>query len=526
MDRIAEDPSTASSPALAHGQDAGAPNSAVPNAVRGEGPTSTQSANQAAEAPASRSLWRRLLEFLGHAGESDAERRERRRRMSLVIFVASAILQISAIVVITVLAATRLSPQPERRGQTQFEACSDLAILNLIWLGRVVFVVYLLFWARWMKRVLTRRRDTARAAAQANPAASANAQGDVDIEAEALMEPTNPTLTDYICPMNVIAMHILLIKLSPALTLVWFVTGLLLTIQRGGHCRTASPLITALTTTLLLIIYIRFLIHLVLSTLRIVMARRRSNQRTIGKLSQSEVDRIPLVLYIPPPPEVKEDSTSPEPPSRPISYPPSLPKPPPRAVTKKKRFIHFRPKRLRSSTLSMEGDLEQGVVQNSLGAINSLALVNSWDAMWAPAPYPLVRLPENKATCTICLCDFEEPKKVGAGRPPASPVNVEAAETPSVPPLSPAAGQPPGTIEEVEVEAPRAADAQTVERADDEGADALQPLRLLSCGHAYHKECIDPWLTQKSGRCPYCQTRVEIPPPPKGRRRWWRPWRG
>lgn len=64
-------------------------------------------------------------------------------------------LQVLVVVLLTAAAATNKSPQPEHPGQTEFGACSDLAILNLIWLGRVLFVVYLLFWARWIKRVLT-----------------------------------------------------------------------------------------------------------------------------------------------------------------------------------------------------------------------------------------------------------------------------------------------------------------------------------------------------------------------------------
>lgn len=56
-----------------------------------------------------------------------------------------------------------------------------------------------------------------------------------------------------------------LIKLSPALTLVWFVTGVLLAIQRGPHCREASPSVLALTAITLLVIYIRFVIQLILA---------------------------------------------------------------------------------------------------------------------------------------------------------------------------------------------------------------------------------------------------------------------
>ncbi|KAL1937649.1 hypothetical protein VTO73DRAFT_13035 [Trametes versicolor] len=526
MDRnteaIASTSSPATPPALAVSGGAPPPDQPSPTNANGAPPLRTPR----------RSLWKRFLEFMGYAGPSDSERRERRRRVSLVIFLLSAGAQIAIVIGLTIISSVNKSLRPDYPGQSEFQACSDLAILNLIWLGRVVFVVYLLFWARWMKRVLSRRRRSDAQPATA-PVPALNAQGEVDIEAGALQaEPVQPTLTDYICPMNVIAMHVLLIKLSPALTLVWFVTGVLLAIQRGPHCREASPSVLALTAITLLVIYIRFVIQLILALIRIIVVRRRTGTPAIGKLSQAEVDRIPLVLYIPPPPG--DDTTGPAKPLlSPTSYPPALPKQPPAAAKKKKRFIAFKPIHTRAPQppRSVEDDVERGIVQHSIGAINTLALVNSWDAMWAPAPYPLVRLPENKATCMICLCEFEEPRKLSdtdADAAPGAPHtgsddgDGEAHEMASVPPLSPAAGQPPGTIEEVLVEPPREADAQTGEAHEEEGEDALQPLRLLSCGHAYHKECIDPWLTQKSGRCPYCQTRVEVPPPVRSGRRWWR----
>ncbi|GAC76039.1 hypothetical protein PANT_19c00073 [Moesziomyces antarcticus T-34] len=66
--------------------------------------------------------------------------------------------------------------------------------------------------------------------------------------------------------------------------------------------------------------------------------------------------------------------------------------------------------------------------------------------------YPLHPLPAHRATCPICLCDFEEPE----------------------------AGQEPEP----------------------------EPLRLLACGHVMHRSCVDQWLTTVSGRCPVCQKAV------------------
>jgi uncharacterized protein YbaR (Trm112 family) len=38
-----------------------------------------------------------------------------------------------------------------------------------------------------------------------------------------------------------------------------------------------------------------------------------------------------------------------------------------------------------------------------------------------------------------------------------------------------------------------------------------EKLRLLpNCGHAFHTDCILPWLTQRQGCCPYCKTPVAL----------------
>ncbi|CAE6522171.1 unnamed protein product [Rhizoctonia solani] len=77
-------------------------------------------------------------------------------------------------------------------------------------------------------------------------------------------------------------------------------------------------------------------------------------------------------------------------------------------------------------------------------------------AEWEKNEYPFVKLEANRAACAICLTDFEPPRRIGQG-----------------------------------------------------GENAAEPLRLLACGHVFHKECLDPWLVDVSGRCPTCQRPVE-----------------
>ena len=48
-----------------------------------------------------------------------------------------------------------------------------------------------------------------------------------------------------------------------------------------------------------------------------------------------------------------------------------------------------------------------------------------------------------------------------------------------------------------------------------DGFEKGQELRQLPCSHAYHRDCIDKWLTKKNNTCPLCLHRIELPAVPE-----------
>lgn len=44
--------------------------------------------------------------------------------------------------------------------------------------------------------------------------------------------------------------------------------------------------------------------------------------------------------------------------------------------------------------------------------------------------------------------------------------------------------------------------------------DGSSRVREMPCGHIFHPECIDPYLTERGTRCPNCQQAAWTPPPP------------
>ena len=247
----------------------------------------------------------------------------------------------------------------------------------------------------------------------------------------------------------------------------------------------------------------------------------------VGKIPKKVVDKIPLVLYIPSPPDEEEqDSTNATglATSIPVVYPAraQVPKPehsyppkPTKATSRKRRFVFLRRKSAKSvpdaKPSPQPPTLQPQIVDEKPPEV--------WEDLWDGGDLPFVRLPENRATCAICLLDFAEPKtrvarevieswkqgnreKSGQGSSSATLLRTE--EGPSTASVTEveegtAVPAPSQTEDEGKSQVPSQSPAQQSEvreepvstndvdalRLEDAGEEA-QPLRLLACGHVFH----------------------------------------
>lgn len=195
------------------------------------------------------------------------------------------------------------------------------------------------------------------------------------------------------------------------------------------------------------------------------------------KLPKYVVDRIPLVIYIPTPPDE---------PAKPFAIPetahmyPPKPAAPPSPPKRRFRFLRLKKKPKDSKEAAMAAGAKD----------NEEPL--TWEDHWEKSEYPFVRLEENRAACAICLLDFGEPKRL-------FPIKTEKTDSKSK------QDEEDYQDQAAEVGGMAEASPPAQGRVPTEGAplkledagEETQPLRLLECGHVFHVSCSSEILNRK-----------------------------
>ncbi|KAH9993943.1 hypothetical protein BJV77DRAFT_961606 [Russula vinacea] len=230
----------------------------------------------------------------------------------------------------------------------------------------------------------------------------------------------------------------------------------------------------------------------------------------IGQVPRTVVDKLPLVIYIPPPPDQ---------PSKPVTLPSDLHTYPPKSAAS--RRILFLPFRRRAHPPRHS----KGWRGKEKGSSNRLP---TWEDNWEKASSHLYSSTVT-ARRALFACSTFKNQNARAWAPWDRKSQRNGGNQ---------AVDVPGTREEGEGDiteqaappaSPTSPSSGMALRLRDAGEGA-QPLRLLKCGHVFHKTCVDPWLLDVSGRCPVCQRPVREQADATGtgqdarpeRRRWFR----
>ncbi|KAJ7084397.1 hypothetical protein B0H15DRAFT_784281 [Mycena belliarum] len=459
------------------------------------------------------SSYTRIMTFFGYGRGAS---RARKLLVSLWYNLAWGFVQV--VLIITMLAIATHTESKTMPGMNEWEACDrPLGTWSCIYVFRVFFSSSLTYWG-W-------RRDSKAHANAEDPENTAGGPhqpetGNVaNTTAFPHLSPTSANSPTGLPPSGNSSeaanlphsvLYSRLSMLSSLVTLSWFLTAHILEYTSIHTCRFSSPHIWWLTFGILCIMYLVVLEVIILGFVVFVVApivflfwniflmclgRHPMQNPTmirqawpdVAKLSPSVVDRIPLVMYIPPPPDAPPDSIPI--PQAVYSYPP---KQLPSSVQPKRRFRFIRRRNKHTASGSPPTELPERTPQQS-------GEPQTWQDHWEHTGYPFVVLEGNRAACAVCLMDFEEPKRIGAHEPITTVLSTGEPEA-----FAP-------VIQEVPVEnANSREEAENQLKLEDAGEGA-QPLRLLACGHVFHKTCLDPWLTDVSGRCPVCQRAVELP---------------
>ncbi|KAF7792397.1 hypothetical protein EIP86_003434 [Pleurotus ostreatoroseus] len=478
----------------------------------------------------------KLMVFLGQAGPNA---RARSQLISLVWTLSSGTVQF--VVIVALLAYATHHRSPRHPNLSEWDACQrPLGAWNAIWVVREGFTCILAYW-QWSRerqvRLIQERRRTAdtEAVAGSNEPSPAEPLEQFDFNFGNPTRPTypahhpshpsnrnrqQPTTQQLLSQLPSTPMYNRLSMITSAMTLVWFLTAHILEYTSVNTCRFDAPHLWWLTFGILCILYLMILEIFLLGLLVFILGPviflfwnifllclgRHPLQNPhhirpdIGKLSKTVVDQIPLVLYIPPPPEENDekDNLDAKSPSSPITLPsPTYSYPPKKegqSAVRKRRFAFLR--RFKSSK---KGDSEKQDASGK-GESRNAALdeePKTWEDHWVPGDYPFVRLEDNRAACAICLMDFEEPEKKTA----KTAIGATAATTGTGPEEGSSA---PQEVQEVQVEEMTPEEAGRLNLQD--AGEGAQPLRLLSCGHVFHVSILG---LEDSARCADFYLRAE-----------------
>ncbi|KAJ4483421.1 hypothetical protein J3R30DRAFT_3284694 [Lentinula aciculospora] len=460
----------------------------------------------------------RVLRFFGYGNNAS---KARRQLVSLICCLGWGFAQVCLLHNCISVIFTFTSPTVP--GANEWTACErPLGVWSCLWLARVIVACMLAYWG-WTRDRFTRT-------SRPDPESGQNASRASDSEHSGQIRPRNSqrSVQDISPPgnspqtQNVHLHHTAVFRrlslFSSMYSLTWFLTAHILVYTSIKTCRFSSPHIWWLVFGILCITYLMILEVIILGLIVFVFAPvvflmwnillvcigRHPLQNPhmikpeIGKLPKNLVERIPLVMYIPPPPDALPTEGPIQIPANIYSYPPKSPLKGINTPAKKRfKFI-----KIRKSSPKPDKTPTDCATDNSKQRISIEH--GSWENNWDTEGYPHVVLDDNRAACAICLLDFEEPKRlhpVGGRRTKA------------------VTSEPKGGEVTVEVISEEERENDELRLAD--AGEGAQPLRLLRCGHVFHKTCLDPWLIEVSGRCPVCQRPVEMPEPEEKKARRW-----
>lgn len=463
--------------------------------------------------PAHRSLIYRAMIYLGYGRGASPTRKI---LVSLIWNLAWGFTQVVVIIGLLAFAASHNSPTEPNI--SEWNVCDrPLGVWASLWIGRVL-VASILSYLLWKRDTVARLNAPDPEAGSSNAvhtsppsrrAPTTHSQGSIRRTNTSSQTRSNSSQTP---PLPHARFYRRLSLFSSLYSLTWFLTAHIMVYTSINRCRYSAPHLWWLVFGILCITYLMILevvilgiivfiigpIILLVWNIFLICIGRHPLQNPhmikpeIGKLPKSVVDQIPLVMYIPPPPNAPLSEGPIKIPDAAYMYPPKSPQT--SAITPPRRRFKF-------IKFSKSKKAKEGGTKDAASSTKESPNRNSWEDLWEKEGYPFVVLENNRAACAVCLMDFEEPKRVNK--------ETETKNTTENVTLVVESGldSEPHITEETREE-------NTELRLEDAGEGA-QPLRLLTCGHVFHKTCLDPWLTDVSGRCPVCQRPVEVPEPKK-----------